>query len=109
MISVTETAQPPCIYLGSWDINLGCRARLVLNRSFQQVPKAPRVVFLSINRYERKKNLMLALKAFAVLKTRLQETPGALDGVHLVRSMTPLMLRAGSCSAYHPAPVLGRH
>eukprot|EP00039_Didymoeca_costata_P019820 m.339072 g.339072 ORF g.339072 m.339072 type:complete len:422 (-) comp18650_c0_seq1:70-1335(-) len=46
------------------------------------VPAEAKNVFLSINRYERKKNLNLAVEAFAVLKKNLKDSPK--DLVHLV-------------------------
>lgn len=47
----------------------------------QLVPKAPQHVFLSINRYERKKNLNLALEALVELRSLLKKD---FDSVHLV-------------------------
>lgn len=46
------------------------------------IPERPRFVFLSINRYERKKNLPLALQALAVLKERISTRQW--EQVHLV-------------------------
>lgn len=46
------------------------------------LPEGTSCYFLSLNRYERKKNLGLALKSLAVLKSRLP--PGRTTGVHLV-------------------------
>jgi glycosyltransferase involved in cell wall biosynthesis len=48
------------------------------------VPPSAKIVFLSINRYERKKNLMLALEAMAELKTTLVAHRNTWDAVHLV-------------------------
>ena len=46
------------------------------------IPPTAKMVFLSINRYERKKNLQLALEALAWLKNVVSETEWI--GVHLV-------------------------
>ena len=46
------------------------------------IPPRAEFVFLSINRYERKKNLQLALKAFSALQKRLKEP--LLSQAHLV-------------------------
>lgn len=46
------------------------------------LPKHKQLYFLSINRYERKKNLSLALLAFGQLKDRLSKSKG--DRIHLV-------------------------
>ncbi|KAK1806666.1 hypothetical protein P4O66_005169, partial [Electrophorus voltai] len=46
------------------------------------VPEGRSVLFLSINRYERKKNLPLALRALAALKTRMSDARW--EQVHLV-------------------------
>ena len=46
------------------------------------VPPQAKVVFLSINRYERKKNLPLAIRAFSRLQSQLRE--GERPTVHLV-------------------------
>lgn len=46
------------------------------------LPEGTSCFFLSLNRYERKKNLGLALESLAVLKSRLP--PGRGSGVHLV-------------------------
>lgn len=46
------------------------------------LPEGTSSLFLSLNRYERKKNLGLALESLAALKTRLP--PGQTKGVHLV-------------------------
>lgn len=46
------------------------------------LPEGTSSLFLSLNRYERKKNLGLALEALAVLRSRLP--PGQSAGVHLV-------------------------
>ena len=40
----------------------------------QPWPESASAVFLSINRYERKKNLPLALQAFAALRTRVADS-----------------------------------
>lgn len=49
------------------------------------IPESANPVFLSINRYERKKNLMLALEALSELKTMLMPTDQELwNSVHLI-------------------------
>jgi len=48
------------------------------------IPKEAKVVFLSINRFERKKNLQLAVEALSVLKTLLESQQGLWADVHLV-------------------------
>ncbi|XP_074640599.1 alpha-1,3/1,6-mannosyltransferase ALG2-like [Tubulanus polymorphus] len=44
------------------------------------IPEDKRIIFLSINRYERKKNIALAVRALAQVKS----LNGTLDGIHLV-------------------------
>lgn len=46
------------------------------------IPNKKQIVFLSINRYERKKNLALAIQAFGQLKDKLSKAEG--DGIHLI-------------------------
>jgi len=48
------------------------------------VPPSAKTVFLSINRFERKKNLQLALEALATLKSNLDDRPALRDSVHLI-------------------------
>jgi len=48
------------------------------------VPKEATTVFLSINRYERKKDVMLALKALSELKDDLHRHKKDFESVHLV-------------------------
>jgi len=48
------------------------------------VPAEPEIVFLSINRFERKKNLKLAVEALATLKSTLDDAPELWSKVHLV-------------------------
>lgn len=52
------------------------------NEKIQGVPLAANIVFLSINRFERKKNLQLALKALANLKDIVSQTEW--KSIHLV-------------------------
>ena len=46
------------------------------------VPPTAKVIFLSINRYERKKNLKLALESMDWLKNKVSKTEWS--GIHLV-------------------------
>ncbi|KAH3694891.1 alpha-1,3/1,6-mannosyltransferase ALG2-like [Dreissena polymorpha] len=46
------------------------------------IPSNKKLIFLSINRYERKKNLALAIQAFGQLKDKISKSQG--DGIHLV-------------------------
>lgn len=46
------------------------------------LPRNKQLIFLSINRYERKKNLALAIQAFGQLKDKLSKSEG--DGIHLI-------------------------
>ena len=52
------------------------------DRREDMIPPTAKTVFLSINRYERKKNLQLALEALAWLKNVVSKTEWI--GVHLV-------------------------
>jgi glycosyltransferase involved in cell wall biosynthesis len=48
-------------------------AEIATSENIERIPSTANRVFLSINRFERKKNLQLALKAFGKLKSKISE------------------------------------
>lgn len=66
-----------------------------LNCGIEDIPSTAQTVFLSINRFERKKNLQLAVKALGKLKNKISSE--AWKATHLVMAGTCAVVSAEIC------------